>query len=303
MTRLEPNLFEALVARIKRLPVNMTELGLDMELTLFQDSVERGRPDTHLYAIIDSRLAELEESLLRCPFMEPDLAAGLENGEIQIASTAVGQPVRISLTAGAPNEITHFICGGTTGSGKSCQAAVVASGAARSCATFVIDSTRFFRNIPDMHERHNFARVEHLRLNLWDVPDGVSANQVDQIVNKEICESFGLKFAEYELSEVVRRMRERRTPCLPEIVRGLEQKQYQGYSKRGQYRDSALLVLGNLLHATGDLFRCSKGMDLEHLISGNVVLEVDGLLPDHQAFLVRYIFEFIHLLTLRHDDG
>lgn len=195
------------------------------------------------------------------------------------------------------NRLTHVFVGGMTGSGKSYLQAVIAASAATSCHTFIVDSNRFFRGIPRMHESHAFVRLADMRLNLWDGPDGVSPHLVDQHVNHEIARSYGLQFAEYEIAECVRSIRE---ACgvanLEGVIQRLETKLYGKFSKRTQYRDIALLILKNLLFATGELFRCARGMNLRDLIAGNVVLEVDGL-AEHHAFIVRYIFEYLHLLA------
>ena len=149
-----------------------------------------------------------------------------------------------------------------------------------------------------MHHRHTFVRWNHLKLTPWNGPPGLEPEVFDTVVNHELCDNFGLKFAEYEISEVVLELRKTGTPNMVDVVQSLKTKKYVGFSKRGQYRDSALLVLSNLLTSTGDLFRCKSGMNVHDLLfSGHVVLEADGLLPKIQAFLLRYFFEYLHGLA------
>jgi len=194
--------------------------------------------------------------------------------------------------------VTHGCVFGPTGCGKSSLASYIASEAASTCFTIIIDPNKFYRNVRRMHERHRFIRFEHLRLGLWDAPDGVPLHTVDSTINHELTESLGAIYGEYELSEVVEKQRKRGTPCLPDMLRDLRNKVYKGYTKRGTYRDSILLVLQGLYRTTGDVFNCSKGMNLEDILLSNVVLEIDGILPEYQAMFIRYVFEFLHLLTL-----
>lgn len=274
------------------------EMGLETEMALLADSESRGRPDRFLQGVIESRLRDMEMARMTSPFLEPSPNQGLDEGDLDLCLTASGSPVRIGFVRGSANPVTHLLACGQTGSGKSCLQSSLVSSAAGRYRSLVIDPHGFYRRIPRVAEHHTFLRLRDLRLNLWDVPRGCSPSQVDQIVNHELCASYGLQFAEYEISEVVSALRASGTPNLTRVLEALASKKSQGFSKRPQYRDSALLVLGNLMTATDGLFSCERGMDLERLLDENVVLEVDGL-PEHQTFVIRYLFEVLHLLSER----
>ncbi|MCC6680479.1 MAG: hypothetical protein IT445_06210 [Phycisphaeraceae bacterium] len=292
------DLYADIARRVERLPVRINELGLDHMLGWLKDSVDRGKPDRHLYDIINDRVSDIEESLLTDAFVEPPSSCGLDAGDIHILTTQGGCPVRIGFGDGSVNQTTHVVVGGQTATGKSFCMANLAIGTASNGNTLVIDSNKTYRRIAAMHSHHRLVRLEDLRINLWDMPDGVPAGQVDQIVNHEVCKSYGLQFAEYEINEVVAAMRQRgEVPNLLSVIYRLETQTYKGWTNRARYRDSAVLILSNLMRATGDLFRCKKGMDLRRLMDGNTVIEMSGL-PEHQAMIVRYLFEYVHLLAL-----
>ncbi len=295
--------FNQLLARINRTGISRSELGLDAQLDLLEHSFRIGLPDRDQYEIIMSTIEELENQRLMSPFLEPLPNAGLSGGDVHIVTTPGGMPVCISFGKGRPNEVTHMCVSGQTGSGKSCQMGVIAYNAAPHCRTFIIDVNRFYRSIGAMHRHHTFLRWNHVRLNPWDGPPNVSPKVFDAMANHEVCDCFGLKFAEYEISEVVSELREEGTPNMVDVVSKLKGKKYGGFSKRGQYRDSGVLVLGTLLSSSGDLFRCKVGMNVRDLLcSGNIVLETDGLLPQIQSFLLRYFFEYVHGLALAEDS-
>lgn len=281
---------KALLERAARLPRGAVHQRLQHELNLFALM-----PSPVLGEYLKRKVERVAAELEACPFPEPDPLA-LGEGDYVILNTAGGQEIRVSFMDWRANRVTHAMFAGQTGSGKSYLQACLLSQATRDCHSLVVDSSRFFRRLPCMLATHRFVKLSHLRLNPWDAPDGVEPRQVDQVVNHEICESYGLKFAEYEISQVVSVLREHGTPNLVRVLETLKAGKYSGFSKRLQYRDSAVLVLDNLLNATGDVLRCAKGMDVRRLLEGNTVVEMD-VLPVHQAFFTRFFFAYLNLLA------
>ena len=286
--------YRSLHSRAKRLPTRSLGHRLRKELGLLGTA-----PDNYLAELVHLRIADLEGQSLVCPFFEPEPLSGLDQGRIHAFNTANDLPVRIAFDHGKENRVTHATFGGQSNSGKSCLQALVLSGAARDCDTTVIDATRFFRTVPQMVRTHVFVRWEQLRIGCYDGPEHVPGHVIDQTVNREMCECYNLIFAEYELSQATRLLRNKGVPNFVNILDLLRTTQSRGFSKRPAYRESAMLVLQNLLDATGELFKVQRGMNLEELFSNNVVIEVDGLLAVHQAFLVRYLFSYFDLMAYR----
>lgn len=289
--------FSRLLARIQRLGGG-EGLGLMDELLLLQDSVERGCPDLYLATIVEDRVSALETTLLSCPFLEPDPSSGLSEGEIQCVRTRGGQEVNLSFH-GAGNPVTHIAISGQSGSGKSCLQASVAAACPGYSSSLIIDTNRFYERIPALWGRYRYVPWAALRLNPFDDIKSVDSRQLDQVMVSEFVENYGLQFAEYEISEVTAEFRKQGLPNWFAIRDALKEKKYPPYSQRTRYRDSALLVLGNLLNATGELFSCKKGMDLSQLLAGNLVLQVHGLLPEHQGYLIRLLFSFLYLQSMK----
>ncbi len=293
------NPYSKLIQRLSRLPVAIDELCLSTELALYKDSVERGQPDHFLHDIIESVAMQAEAQLLTQPFVEPHSESGLNQGDHHILDNSDGTPVCVSFNSGQPTKIDHLCLFGKPGKGKSSLMAVIACSVAPNCHTFIIDVNKFFRQIPQMRYTHAFVRWEpDFRLNLLDCPVGVPANQFDQTVVSELSRAYGLQFSEYMIQDAVRTLRENGTPNLVSLLEELRNTKVPGWSNKKKYLDSAILIISNLLHATGELFRCKKGMSLDCLLQGNVVLELDGLLVKHQAFVSRFIFEYLHLASL-----
>ncbi len=293
------NAYSQLMYRLTRLPVTVEELGIGIELELYGDSVDRGRPDRFLQDVLESVITQAESGLLTKPFIEPHPRAGLDQGDHHVLDTSNGLSARVGFREGATNKITHLSLYGKSDMGKSCLHARIASEAALHCRTFLIDINKGFRRMPAMRRTHSFIRWEpDLRLGLFDRPDGVPLAQYDQAIVAELCRNYSLQFAEYEILAAVRTLREQDNVNLPLVLRTLQNTKVAGWSNRRRYLDSAMLIISNLIHATGELFCCKTGMDLNKFFAGNVVLELDGLLVKHQAFLTRFFFEYLHLSSL-----
>ncbi len=289
--------WRSLLRRLERLGLRPSEFLSEDELCLLQEGLA---PDLH--EIVLSRIAEVEQGLLDRPFVPPpsdDSVRVIDEGDILIATTIDGQPVSVRFDShGAATQVVHMLIAGMTASGKSTAQARIALEAAPYYATLIVDSTRFYRGVAGIERTHAIARWEHSRLNAFDACD-VPEHSLDQVMDHEFCRSNSLQFAEYEISEVVEELRRHGTPNWLAVLQGLREKRGGSY-KRAQYRDSAILVLGNLLRATKELFACSEGMSILELCRSNVVLEVDGLLPQHQAYLIRLIFEYLSLAARTH---
>ncbi len=175
---------------------------------------------------------------------EPLSTAGLSNGDIAILETPCQQPIAISFRKGAPNYTNHLAVIGQTGMGKSCLASIIASGAAAHHGTLIVDPNKGFRNIQNVACAQTILRVESLRLNPWDGVAGVAPALVDHLVNHQICASYNLIFAEYELSEATRQLRARgEVPNLTLLIDEIKRQNTKYFSRRNQYRESLLLIL------------------------------------------------------------
>lgn len=287
------------VHRLRKLNLPFQTAGeLQHHLALLHEAEFAGHEDALLREHIDAHISELEEEALVQPFLQPSDAGVLAAGPRHILDTPPGQPVCIGFIQSDQNPVTHVGVMGASGRGKSCLMAGLAVAAAPSCHTVIIDSVRFYRRVRAIRATHQFVRQQDLRWNLFQYPAGLPHQMGDQIVVGEICGSYSLIFGGYVFSEALRETRDLGlTPNLPGVIERLKKKRYQGFSKRSQYRDSAVLVLENLLNGTGELFRCARGMDLSRLLRNNVVIELEGL-PEHQAFLTRYLFEYVRLMRM-----
>jgi len=285
--------------RIGRLPVTAEELGIGEEIAMLDDFSEIGREDPFLLEILEERVSEAENALLVSPFIDPPIKSGLDAGAIEILRTTAGIPVRISFENDQANAVTHLLVGGASGFGKSFfQAGIASACAASGIPTLILDPNRCYRKITSIRETHKIVRFSHLRINLYEGIHGVPVAVSDQVVTREICATYGLQYGEYEIGEALRDIRRNGKPSLPALISHLAAKRYSGFSRRSQYRDSAVLILSNLLEASGSVFDCAVGMDLTKIMRHNVVLEIDELLPIHQAFFTRFLFEMLHLVAL-----
>lgn len=291
--------------QIKNLRTRAQRMGLPLSGSQFGHELAllEMTEDSLLAEHLERQLGDTESRFQSCPFLEPPPEVGIEAGLHHVLGTPSGRPVRISFDPRAANGIAHLGLYGITGKGKSCAQGVIASQAAESCFTVVFDVNRVLRGMPAMRSTHQFVRWTDFRLNIFDVVQGVPAFQVDQVMVSTLCRSYSLQFAEYEINQVAGHLRKNGVPSLPAVLDALKNVKVQGFSKRGQYRDSAILVINNLLEATGELFRCAEGMELRKILAGNIVIEVDGLLVEHQSFLISYFFEYLNLCALRDVDG
>ena len=90
------SLQDSIIRRLQRLPISVSDLQVEGHLHLLRDSEERGRPDYHLYEALDRAVGERETSVIVSPFLEADLSAQLDDGDVLIGYMSNGTAVRIS---------------------------------------------------------------------------------------------------------------------------------------------------------------------------------------------------------------
>jgi len=284
------NPLEMLFERAKRLPRAVIAGELEGQLNLLP--IARS---SVLGEFVARRLGEIEGQLADSGFVEPAPSAGLDNGEYEILRTLQGQAVRVTLGGGGENPVTHLAVYGQSNTGKSCLQAVIARECAGKAYSLIIDVNRFYSRIASLHNLYHFILWNDLRLNPFDCPSGVDASQLDQVMISELCENYSLQFAEFEIAEVVSELRRKGTPNWVSIERALTERSYPKLSNRSRYRDSAVLIIRNMLGATRDVFRCAVGMNLLDLLSNNIVLQLDGLLVEHQSYIIRFLVSYLYL--------
>lgn len=295
------NYFDDITRRAKRLGVDVKSLCMQADLEMLKYSISQGRPDPYLYRGLDERMTDLEFALLTDPFVLPPVYCGLDEGDIEIGKTVHGMPVTISYEENRPNRVIHQLVSGSTGLGKSFSMAVIASQVASlGHDTMFIDSTGCARHLPIMRN-HRIIRIENLRLNPFEHQRGVYADVANQIYTSEFAENYEVIYGRYELEEILRELREEGKPVyLDSVIHALKNKTYKGInSRRFMYRDTALLNLQHMRAGFGETFECLEGMPIEKILEGNTVLEVDSLLPEHQAFLIRWLFVQLDFLRPR----
>lgn len=292
---------KGILARLRGVGLTPEEIGIAGDVESIQMGEERGRVNHSLVRIIDEEIAEKELELSERGFLEP--SSDVSDGKIHVLTTEDETEVKVSFREGQKNRLIHLGIAGSVGSGKTRLQAQIASQAAQTGhPTLILDVHKGFRTLDCMRKTHQFVHWKHLRLNPFDSISGVEPAVVDQTVLHEIAGNYGLIFAEHEGTLALEQLRGERIPTLPHLIEHLQNLRYQGFSRRSQYRDSLLLVLSSLVTATNQLFMCSRGMNVQALLGRNQVIELDGMLPQHLAFVTRFIFEYVHLLSLGQKD-
>lgn len=273
----------------QQLPYSAEELGVAGQLNLLEQSILFGREDPVLLKILEAKLTHVSNQLARRELMEPQ---ALPTEGMLLGLTPEGSEVRVPT-----NKFTHGLIAGQTGSGKSVFAALLA---AQLTPSILVDTTGTFERMP-LRSSHTFVPWQSLRINPF-YDKNINQELLSQVVLKEFCKNYGLIFAELlmaELTEEIRAIGE--TPSFPRLLHLLRTRRFPGFSKRAQYQAPSTLVLGNLLRSTGSLFNCEQGMPLTKILERNVVLDLRGLLVEHQAFLIRYLFEYMTLMPSSED--
>ena len=78
------------------------------------------------------------------------------------------------------------------------------------------------------------------------------------------------------------------------------------YGRESEYINGLKIKLNGLLLASGDLFDCQLGINLDKIMQGRIptVLEIpDGLGKDHRAYLILYIVSWIYLYKKTRKDN
>ncbi len=289
------SLAKRLMQRIRRLPASVRDLGLEDDLALVQLSEESGWPDEDLARLVSERLDELEGSLLHSPFITPP---GPIPGAVQLGSTFTGDPVGVDLARGA-NPVQHFLLSGAVGTGKSATMASIALQARDVCDVVVLDSQSMFARIPEIAASgFEFIDVKRdLRLNPLDPLDGLGPFEQHHAFAKGLAETYGLKWSEQELLRALTALEGTSRLHVRGVLAYLEAKTYRGFSNRSRLRDSILLQLGYLADALYPTLDCRRGMDFSKILTrGAVVLRLDGIGIEHQAWIARFAFDYVFLL-------
>lgn len=86
-------------------------------------------------------------------------------------------------------------------------------------------------------------------------------------------------------------------PALEDLLRFARNFDVHPLSAAFQCKGRIVDRLESLLAMTGDLFKCSAGFPIQRLMETNVVYEVDGFCPEHEAFIVlsqlNWVFSFL----------
>jgi len=280
---------EFLLERLQRLSVKPAELGIDLQL-LSND--ESGNVDEYLLEVLEDRIRCIDEQLRREPFLHPGV---LIEGGILLGNTMDEHEVRVSIGRGG-SSWDHAILIGAVGQGKSMLAASLAVQASSECNVVIVDSVNTFSKIKEFRERAEFLDIRDLRVNQFDCIQGLHSGEQDEVILKGLAQSYQMQLAEREMFEAVRELRESEDVDLVSLRDHLERKKYFGVTNRPRFRDTAVLHLSYLIDGSWPLFNCSKGMDLFSIVNrGLVVIRVNSLLPEHQAYLVRFLVDYLQL--------
>lgn len=283
--------------RIQALPVKLRDSGLMDDLLALNEQW-----DDFLYEELNEDVTSFEESILENPFTPVPDNSSLSRGDYSVveAKSDLGiDPIRMSILPNRPNKVYHTCIFGNVGSGKSMLQAIIASQASSDCFSFLVDSSRTFRNVESVRDSHRLIRMEDLRLNPWDEISELPLNLSDAVINHLFAKHVGLQFGEYELNQACEEIRQSSSPVtLPRLIEFLEKKRYPPGSRRTYYRDSAVLGLKNILNTSGDgnIYRCRRGMNVLELLQGNTVLEMSGL-AESQTFIAEFLLTYVELLV------
>lgn len=293
------NAVDNLLRRIERLPVSSGELGIDLELALLQDSMDRGHVDVALFDIVQDRVLSLETALERIPFLPPTSQL---HGDVHLADTLEGQPVGLNIGT----DVQHVLFAGAVASGKTTAAASLSLNLLPFAHVVLIDSHNVYRKITAIRDQFDFVRIRDVRLNPFDEIPNLPMFEQKQVIVKGLAESYDMKLSEQEVQLTIEELLTKYGKVnLPSLLHYLRLQRYPPGSNRGRFRDTAVLHFNDLLEGVHPCFECEKGMDLfEILTRGGVVLLLDSVLPIHQAYLVRLIFDYCFLLhrSGRHFD-
>lgn len=284
------SIVDQLLYRIQRLRIPVGELGIAPQLMHIQHSIERNAPDWSLIQCISDGITRLEQQLLVQPFLPPSVS--LDSGNIEIGRTPEGAKVSINIGEG-DGTVQHILIPGTVHSGKTSFAAALACQACEHIDVLLIDSQDAFARIRQIHER-GFEFLD-LRRDLRLQPD-LMTNEAIQTFTRGFAQSYSVIYGRVEMEACIRELLERGNVFLPLLLGYMQQKVYRGNTNKARYRDSVVLNLSSCIDGLAPLFDCSRGMDLRSIITrGRVVLKVNCLV-EHQAFLLRYLFDFCTLL-------
>ena len=238
-------------------------LGVDEELKLLEALEVNGATDEFVAGLVDDRISAAERLAADSGFQFPQDPGIAGPPVIEAVS---GMPVSVSFGAGG---LTHGLVVGPTGYGKTVLLGLIA--AVHTGPLLILTANRSFLGLQGMG-CVNACDASRLRLNPWECADGVDPSVWDEQVNAVLGKGLDLQYGVLELGEVCHEIRTRGdVPTVPGVISALRAKQTRAYSRRNQYRDSAILNLEGLLKSCGECFS-GRGLPPDRLIGDRLIV-------------------------------
>lgn len=279
--------------RLARHGLQAGDVGLEEWIRLGEIAQEEG--DQDLIGVVEERVAAVEAALGECPFVEP---AETLAGTVPVGTTRTGKSVGVSFLPGKPESVQHGVCTAASGVGKTCLLASLVAGAATECNTLFIGSTGSELAVQALRKSHRVVRFLDLRLDFFPRVSGVDRHWVAREVARTLAERTPMITGELEINDTTETLfRNGSDVSLPGLIDTLRHKTYKGFSNRQRYRETAVLQLTDLSWGTEIVFCCQQGMDLRSLLSGNTVLDMQGIAPRLRGFLIAFVLLWVRLLA------
>lgn len=296
--------YESLLSRIRALPLSTEELGLSGMLTLFGLSIENRSPDRPLFEILSHRVSQFESFNDEARPIPPRHDPSIETGDFYLADIvddgSGSREQRMSFNPDHPNPVNQIVIYGESFSGKSAAVASLASEFPGKMNCVIFDRNRSYRRMRSLWKSFDFVHASDLRLNLFGADDEIESELIDLTLIEALRDSFFIELGTLEILEVCKEIRASgSTPNWPLILDTLRNKSFPrqtGYA-RLRYRDTAVMTIDAMLRATGATFRCSRGMNPTELFANCLVIEIHGIPPQHQRFLIRSLFNYFFLVN------
>lgn len=91
-------------------------------------------------------------------------------------------------------------------------------------------------------------------------------------------------------------------PSLDDIVKHSYSKKLRLYSERQKYKERAEDRLASIVRSSGKIFKCHYGLNLDKLLTQNVVIELYGLYPAIKRLIISTILSYIYYSKLTARD-